>query len=115
MTHVRIGPLVRATTATEVTIWAELSQPCTVLLHVKPYNASECEAVTISVPTITIGGHYYVAPQITNLQPATWYTYHLYTPEQDQHTSTSRLWLLPQTQPSTARYPGRLWKMAEGT
>jgi phosphodiesterase/alkaline phosphatase D-like protein len=87
MTHVRIGPLVRATTATEVTIWAELSQPCTVLLHVKPYNASESEFVTIRVPTITIGGHYYVAPQLTNLQPAFWYTYHLYTPEQDQHTS----------------------------
>jgi phosphodiesterase/alkaline phosphatase D-like protein len=87
MTHIRIGPLVRATAATEVTIWAELSQPCSILLRVTPYNASESEAVTISASTITIGGHYYVAPQITNLQPATWYTYHLDTPEQEQYTS----------------------------
>jgi phosphodiesterase/alkaline phosphatase D-like protein len=87
MTHVLIGPLVRATTTTEATIWAEFSQPCSVQLTVKPYNASESQAATIRVPTITIGGHYYAAPQITNLQPATWYTYHLNTTEQDQQPS----------------------------
>lgn len=87
MTHIRIGPLVRATTATEATIWAELSHPCSISLCVKPYNASESEAVTISASAITIGGHHYVAPQVTNLQPATWYTYHLDTPEYDQYTS----------------------------
>lgn len=87
MTHIRIGPLVRATTATEATIWAELSHPCTILLHVKPYNTSESKAVTVSASTITIGGHHYVAPQITNLQSATWYTYYLDIPENDQHAS----------------------------
>jgi phosphodiesterase/alkaline phosphatase D-like protein len=103
MTYIRIGPLVRATTATEATIWAELSQPCTVLLYVKPYNVPGSEAVTISTSTITIGGHYYAAPQITNLQPATWYTYHLYTAEQqDQHTSLLQCFrtLTPDTEPA---------------
>jgi len=87
MSYVRIGPLVRASTATEATIWLELSQPCTVQLQVTPYNTSDSEVVTINTPTITIGGHYYAAPQITHLQPATWYNYHLSIAGQEQDSS----------------------------
>lgn len=85
MSHVRSGPIVRATTATEATIWAELSGPCTVFLHIKACNTSEHEVVTIRTHTITIGGRYYVAPQATHLQPATWYSYHLSGIEQEHH------------------------------
>jgi phosphodiesterase/alkaline phosphatase D-like protein len=87
MSFVRIGPLVRATTATEATIWFELSQPCTVQLQVTPYNAATSEAVTIDAPSITIGGHYYATPQVTHLQPATWYHYRLSIAGQEQDSS----------------------------
>jgi phosphodiesterase/alkaline phosphatase D-like protein len=87
MSYVRIGPLVRATTATEATIWLELSQPCTVQLQVTPYNTSDSEVVTSNTPAITIGGHYYAAPQITHLQSATWYNYHLSIAGQEQDSS----------------------------
>src|SRR3954466_1042123 len=87
MSYVRIGPLVRATTATEATIWLELSQPCTVQLQVTPYNTSDSEVVTSNTPAITIGGHYYAEPQITHLQSATWSTYHLSIAGQEQDSS----------------------------
>lgn len=101
MSHVRIGPLVRATTATEATIWLELSQPCIVQLQVTPYNASNSEVVTIDAPTITIGGHYYAAPQMTHLQPATWYNYRLSVAGQE--LDNSLLQCFRTLTPSTAR------------
>ncbi|GHO91462.1 hypothetical protein KSF_015100 [Reticulibacter mediterranei] len=73
MSHVRIGPLVRATTTAEATIWLELSQSCIVQLQVTPYNASDSEVVTINTPTITIGGIIMRHPRLRtcNRQPGT--------------------------------------------
>lgn len=78
MISLRVGPLVRATDATSAIIWAELSQVCTVTLSVTPYHATHAETVTVTTPTVTVGGRHYAAPQIHGLQPATWYTYHLF-------------------------------------
>ncbi len=89
MTYLRVGPLVRATNATSVVIWAELASSCTVLLSAQPLeNAHVTQTDTISVRThtVTLGGRFYIAPQLQGLQPATWYTYSLSIIEQTQHT-----------------------------
>jgi len=75
MTQLRVGPLVRATNATSVVIWAELPFPCTILLHVRPLDTTQPHITPIRVHTVTIGSRHYVAPQLQGLQPATWYTY----------------------------------------
>ncbi len=87
MTHLRVGPLVRATNATNVVIWAELPHPCTILLTLQPLNvtaSTHLSALTIRTHTVTIGQRYYIAPQFQGLQPATWYTYWLSTAEQTE-------------------------------
>ena len=88
MTHLRVGPLVRATNATSVVIWAEVPYPCTILLNVQPMNTSDTDQLhTIDVRshTITIGGRHYIAPQLQGVQPATWYTYQLFIITQTEH------------------------------
>ncbi len=82
MTHLRVGPLVRATNATSVIIWAELPQPYTILLTLQPLNDPDSTllpALTVRTRTTTIGQRHYIAPQLQGLQPATWYTYWLST------------------------------------
>jgi hypothetical protein len=83
MSQIRIGPLVRATTATCATIWAEFTQPCTVQLSVVPAQSPQAEPISLSVHTTTVGGRHYAAPQLYALQPATWYTYQIYTSTPD--------------------------------
>ncbi len=83
MIHLRIGPLVRATSTTSAVIWAKLSHACNITLNAIPYDASEDEkatsTVSVSMRTVTVGGHHYAAPQLQGLQPGTWYRYYLST------------------------------------
>ena len=89
MPLVRVGPLVRATNATSVVIWAELSYPCTVLLLAYPSDAiNTAQSQQIRVHTVTLGGRHYIAPQLQGLHPATWYSYELALAtqvEQEEH------------------------------
>src|SRR5437016_79115 len=78
MVLLRVGPLVRATSATSAVIWAEFSQAGEVTLRAEPDNAtSENAALCITTRTITVGMRHYAAPQLRGLQPATHYRYHL--------------------------------------
>ena len=77
MKHLRVGPLVRATTATSVVIWAELAQPCTVILSATLDASPSQPPIQVTTRTITVGGHHYVAPQLQGLEPARWYNYRL--------------------------------------
>ncbi|GAC1422347.1 MAG: alkaline phosphatase D family protein [Ktedonobacteraceae bacterium] len=92
MTHLRVGPLVRATNATSVVIWAELPYPCTILLNAQNVSATDVtqqHTTSIRSHTVTIGGRHYIAPQLQGLQPTTWYTYWLslvIQTEQEEHT-----------------------------
>jgi hypothetical protein len=86
MSQMLIGPLVRATTATSVTIWAEFSQPCTMQISVVPTQSPQANPISLSVRTITVGGRHYTAPQLHKLQSATWYTYHIHTATPDNPT-----------------------------
>lgn len=78
----RVGPLVRAISASSVVIWAELSRACTVTISIRPIDLPEHEQSSIRTSTITVGNRHYIAPQIHGLQPATWYTYHVHIPSQ---------------------------------
>lgn len=82
MVQLRVGPLVRATNATSAVIWTEWSHPCGVIVKAMPENPAgegkESSEVTISTRTVTVGGHYYAAPELIGLQAGTWYTYRLY-------------------------------------
>ncbi len=74
----RVGPLVRATSATSVVLWAECSRVATTLLTVQCLDAStQQKPLHVRSHTVTIGGRHYVTPQLQGLQPATWYTYWL--------------------------------------
>ncbi|MFL5628842.1 MAG: alkaline phosphatase D family protein [Ktedonobacteraceae bacterium] len=77
MIPMRIGPLVRAASPSTVVVWAEFHQPGLVTLSARPSDASSTAASTVSSHTVNVGGRHYIALQLTNLQPATWYTYHL--------------------------------------
>jgi PhoD-like phosphatase len=97
MEHLCVGPLVRATSATSVVIWAELDQPCTVTLSATldaSPEQSPMQPIQITTRTISIGGHYYAAPQLQGLEPGRWYYYHievsgLDTSEANQTTSNT--------------------------
>src|SRR5437870_156713 len=82
MAQLRVGPLVRAISATSAVIWTEWSHPCEVIVKAKPENTESGE-VRISTRTITVGGHYYAAPALVGLQAGTWYTYRLSVPSGD--------------------------------
>src|SRR5947209_15813257 len=77
MLPLRVGPLVRATTATSFVIWAEFFQPGRVTLSATPFNTTEHNTITVTTPTVTVGGRHYAAPQLPGLLPATWYSYHI--------------------------------------
>ena len=80
MTYLCVGPLVRATNATSAVIWAELSNACTVLLSAQPSEingALQTPPISVYTHTVTLGSHFYIAPQLQGLLPATWYTYWL--------------------------------------
>lgn len=88
LSPIRVGPLVRATSATSVTIWAEFSQPCTVQLSVVPQQNPQDTPITVHVRTVTVGERYYAAPQLDGLQPATWYTYQFHSASQGEQDTT---------------------------
>src|SRR5207248_6006720 len=77
MTPMRVGPLVRATSSTSAVIWAEFFQPGEVILTATPFDAIENSTITVNAHTVTVGGRHYAAPQLTGLQPATWYNYRI--------------------------------------
>jgi phosphodiesterase/alkaline phosphatase D-like protein len=77
MTPLSVGPLVRATTATSTVVWAEFFQPGEVTLRVTPFDAPENSTIMLNTHTVTVGGRHYAAPQLTGLQPATWYSYRI--------------------------------------
>src|SRR3989440_1396807 len=77
MTPLCVGPLVRATTATGTVVWAEFFQPGEVTLRVTPFDATENSTILLNTHTVTVGGRHYAAPQLTGLQPATWYSYRI--------------------------------------
>src|SRR5579863_2715852 len=79
MMPLHVGPLVRATTASSAVIWAEFFQPCHVTLNATAVETSERSTISISTQTVTVGGRHYATPQLTGLQPATWYSYHFET------------------------------------
>src|SRR5436190_19054236 len=93
MNDLCVGPLVRATSATSVVIWAEFAQPCTVTLSATLDASPEQPPILIKTRTILIGGHHYAAPQLQGLEPARWYHYRieisaLAVSEANQTTST---------------------------
>ncbi len=79
MKHLCVGPLVRATSATSVVIWAEFPQPCVVTLSATLDASPEQHLIQVKTRTISIGGHHYAAPQLQGLEPARWYHYRLET------------------------------------
>lgn len=79
MTPLRVGPLVRATSSTRTVIWAEFFQPGEVILSATPFEATENSTISVNAHTVTVGGRHYAAPQLTGLQPATWYNYRVGT------------------------------------
>ena len=88
MPHLRIGPLVRATSTDTVVIWAELSEPCNVQLYIIPDDTVAGMTISISTTTVQVGGHYYIAPQVGGLQPSSWYTYSLSLPMDNTELTT---------------------------
>lgn len=84
MGDLRTGPLVRATYPDEVAVWTEWTRPCEVALTAVPASAGllpdpGLEAVSVSSRTVTVGGRHYALSRLTDLQPATWYSYQVST------------------------------------
>jgi len=79
MPNLRVGPLVRAISATSVVIWAEFDQSCSVTLSARLDAAPEQPSLQVTTRTISIGGHHYAAPRLLGLAPARWYNYRLAT------------------------------------
>ena len=88
MSHLRIGPLVRATSTDTVVIWAELSEHCDVQLLIIPDDRVTETTISVSATTVQVGGHYYIAPQVGGLQPSSWYTYSLSLPAENTELTT---------------------------
>ncbi|GCE03614.1 alkaline phosphatase D family protein [Dictyobacter aurantiacus] len=76
MTEILVGPLVRAVNPDSIVIWAELTVAETVTLLVYADAQADIHH-TARQKTTMVGGHYYVALELRNLQAATWYTYQL--------------------------------------
>lgn len=73
-----VGPIVRATSATSVLIWAEYSHACKVTLTAWAQNATEdILPVSKSMHTVRVGGHHFALISLDRLQPGIWYTYKL--------------------------------------
>ncbi|EFH86277.1 alkaline phosphatase D family protein [Ktedonobacter racemifer] len=89
-----IGPIVRATTASEVVIWAEFARPCKVTVSATPLHNLEAETVQVTASTLLAGGHAYLSARLSGLQPSTWYTYALHVEDKadDGDATQSALW-----------------------
>ncbi len=80
MSQLSVGPLVRAVTPDSVTIWTEWTHPCETTLHVTPANQTSeqtANPLTVCSHTLTIGNHHYALLRLGDLQPSTWYDYHI--------------------------------------
>jgi PhoD-like phosphatase len=88
--QILVGPLLRAVSSTCATIWVEVSQPALVtLLLLSPSDPDL--SLSLTTPTVLIGGHFYAAPQIPALHPFTWYTYKLIITTQDNSLPKSTI------------------------
>lgn len=89
-----IGPIVRATTASEVVIWAEFALPCKVTVIATPLHNLEAETVQVTASTLLAGGHAYLSARLNGLQPSTWYTYALHIEDKTDNydVAQSALW-----------------------
>lgn len=86
MAHLRVGPLVRAIGPDFVSIWTEWTHPCEVTLQAVPANHSvnqEQDIKSVRSRTITVGKRHYIISRLTDLEAATWYTYHIASARQD--------------------------------
>ena len=94
MTLPLIGPIVRATTASEAVIWAEFAHPCEVTVIATPLYDEGAEAIQVTSSTLLAGDHAYLSARLSGLRPSTWYTYTLHvTSEAEDGTNTqSPLW-----------------------
>ncbi|MBV9471095.1 MAG: alkaline phosphatase D family protein [Abitibacteriaceae bacterium] len=99
MLSLRVGPLVRATSADSAVIWVELSHPGTITITATPQQETtvdgperdtSAESITpahiVTSRTVCVGNRYYAAPQLRGLQPATWYRYTIQA-QNDQSTN----------------------------
>lgn len=80
MSHLRVGPLVRAVTPDSVTIWTEWTHPCEVTLRVTTADQSNQPAPDPHIAcsrALTIGNHHYALLRLNDLHPSTWYDYHI--------------------------------------
>jgi hypothetical protein len=86
-----VGPLVRAVHHDGVAIWTEWNHPCEVILTAVLDRSQNQEVGMVSVHsrTVTIGGRYYALSLLTNLQPATWYSYRVSDSAQEGELSSS--------------------------
>jgi phosphodiesterase/alkaline phosphatase D-like protein len=92
MVHLRVGPLVRATSATSTVIWTEWSHSCEVILQVIPdehFNTSEAAGLSLRSHTVTVGERHYAVLQLTGLQPAMWYSYRIVSSTEEGQTLAS--------------------------
>src|SRR5882724_9400765 len=85
-----VGPLVRATSSSEATIWVELSHASQVTLLLESIS-DPGNSFSVSSPTLQVGTHFYAAPQLHSLTPFTWYTYRLIITTQDNSQSESTI------------------------
>lgn len=98
--YVRVGPLLRATGPYTATIWLELTTRCLVTLDIVPFSTETSSNFSSQQPspestnvvrnsvahTVTVGGRYYAALYIEQLQPATWYSYRISISKDDTTT-----------------------------
>ena len=89
--RIRVGPLLRATGHDTAVIWLEVTTPCNVTLDVVPLSAvptsdfssqqippeSTTHVRSCTTRTVVIGGRYYAILTVEQLEPATWYSYHV--------------------------------------
>ncbi|GCE11853.1 alkaline phosphatase D family protein [Tengunoibacter tsumagoiensis] len=77
MLSLRVGPLVRAVSESSVVIWAELTEYCLVTCSALSLTDASTDECLFRAPTTQVGERFYVAIQLTNLHPSTWYSYTL--------------------------------------
>jgi phosphodiesterase/alkaline phosphatase D-like protein len=85
-----VGPLVRAVSSTCATIWVEISRASLVTLQVQSTSNPE-QTFSVNLLTLSVGGHFYAAPQLPSLLPFTLYTYKLIISTQDNSLPKSTI------------------------
>jgi len=86
VTELRVGPLVRATDASRVTIWTEWAAPCEVVLRVCPDGCSQEQGnveLICQMHTVCVGDRHYAVLHVGGLQTATWYSYSVASLDED--------------------------------